>query len=134
MERFGVRDEDLILYGQSVGSGPTLDLASRLSNLRAVVLHSPILSGMRALYRILPYQAIDRRNLKSGQLVHCYNYSYIFDGLGFMLYGRPSFCTKFSKVIKKVRKIIDWNRNCTDYPSMMSSSDTLFCLARKGYQ
>ncbi|KAK1302581.1 hypothetical protein QJS10_CPB12g00492 [Acorus calamus] len=52
MERFGVKDEDLILYGQSVGSGPTLDLASRLSNLRAVVLHSPILSGLRVLYPI----------------------------------------------------------------------------------
>ncbi|KAK1277302.1 hypothetical protein QJS04_geneDACA003612 [Acorus gramineus] len=51
-------------------------------------------------YLILPYQAIDRMNFKSGQLVHCSNYSYIFDGLGFMLYGRPSFCTKFSKVIK----------------------------------
>ncbi|KAF8378675.1 hypothetical protein HHK36_030024 [Tetracentron sinense] len=49
-EQYGVKDEDLILYGQSVGSGPTLDLASRLPNLRAVVLHSPILSGLRVLY------------------------------------------------------------------------------------
>ncbi|KAK1272962.1 hypothetical protein QJS04_geneDACA019023 [Acorus gramineus] len=45
MELFGVRDEDLILYGQIVASGPTLDLASRLSNFRVVVLHSPILSA-----------------------------------------------------------------------------------------
>ncbi|XP_023527012.1 protein ABHD17B-like [Cucurbita pepo subsp. pepo] len=49
-ENYGVNDEQLILYGQSVGSGPTLDLASRLSNLRGVVLHSPILSGLRVLY------------------------------------------------------------------------------------
>ncbi|KAK6128507.1 hypothetical protein DH2020_037753 [Rehmannia glutinosa] len=28
-ERYGVKDEQLILYGQSVGSGPTIDLASR---------------------------------------------------------------------------------------------------------
>ncbi|KAF5750162.1 alpha/beta hydrolase domain-containing protein 17C-like isoform X1 [Tripterygium wilfordii] len=51
-EQYGVKDEQLILYGQSVGSGPTADLASRLPNLRAVVLHSPILSGMRVLYPV----------------------------------------------------------------------------------
>ncbi|KAL9226528.1 hypothetical protein vseg_002332 [Gypsophila vaccaria] len=49
-EQYGVKDEDLILYGQSVGSGPTVDLASRTPNLRGVVLHSPILSGVRVLY------------------------------------------------------------------------------------
>lgn len=49
-EQYGVKDEQLILYGQSVGSGPTIDLASRIPNLRGVVLHSPILSGIRVLY------------------------------------------------------------------------------------
>lgn len=48
----GIRQEDLILYGQSVGSGPTLHLASRLPKLRAVVLHSAILSGIRVLYPV----------------------------------------------------------------------------------
>jgi hypothetical protein len=42
----------IILYGQSVGSGPTIDLASRLPDLRAVVLHSPILSGLRVIYPV----------------------------------------------------------------------------------
>ncbi|GAB4827889.1 hypothetical protein Ancab_034773 [Ancistrocladus abbreviatus] len=51
-EQYGVKDEQLILYGQSVGSGPTVDLASRIPNLRAVVLHSPILSGLRVLYPV----------------------------------------------------------------------------------
>ncbi|XP_058186580.1 uncharacterized protein LOC131303639 isoform X2 [Rhododendron vialii] len=51
-EQYGVKDEQLILYGQSVGSGPTVDLASRVSNLRGVVLHSPILSGLRVLYPV----------------------------------------------------------------------------------
>ncbi|RLN25514.1 alpha/beta hydrolase domain-containing protein 17C-like [Panicum miliaceum] len=51
-EKYGVANEDIILYGQSVGSGPTIDLASRLPNLRAVVLHSPILSGLRVLYPV----------------------------------------------------------------------------------
>ncbi|KAK6927919.1 Serine aminopeptidase, S33 [Dillenia turbinata] len=51
-EQYGVKDEQLILYGQSVGSGPTVDLASRVTNLRGVVLHSPILSGLRVLYPV----------------------------------------------------------------------------------
>ncbi|KAJ0495009.1 putative serine aminopeptidase, S33, alpha/Beta hydrolase [Helianthus annuus] len=52
VETYGVKEEDVILYGQSVGSGPTLDLASRLPRLRAVVLHSPILSGLRVMYPV----------------------------------------------------------------------------------
>ncbi|XP_028555795.1 alpha/beta hydrolase domain-containing protein 17C [Dendrobium catenatum] len=68
-EQYKVADEDIILYGQSVGSGPTLDLASRLPNLRAVVLHSPILSGLRVLYPVKHtywfdiYKNIDKINL-----------------------------------------------------------------------
>ncbi|KAG2253453.1 hypothetical protein Bca52824_083589 [Brassica carinata] len=37
-EMYGVIDDQLILYGQSVGSGPTVALASRTPNLRGVVL------------------------------------------------------------------------------------------------
>ncbi|XP_014512698.1 protein ABHD17C isoform X2 [Vigna radiata var. radiata] len=51
-EQYGVKDDQLILYGQSVGSGPTLDLASQIPELRGVVLHSPILSGLRVLYPV----------------------------------------------------------------------------------
>lgn len=51
-ESYGCKQEDIILYGQSVGSGPTLDLAARLPQLRAVVLHSPILSGFRVMYPV----------------------------------------------------------------------------------
>lgn len=51
-QTYGVKEEDVILYGQSVGSGPTVDMASRLSRLRAVVLHSPILSGLRVMYPV----------------------------------------------------------------------------------
>lgn len=49
---YEIKQEDIILYGQSVGSGPTLHLASRLQRLRAVVLHSAILSGIRVLYPV----------------------------------------------------------------------------------
>ncbi|KAF5443471.1 hypothetical protein F2P56_036025 [Juglans regia] len=51
-ETYGLKEEDIILYGQSVGSGPTLELATRLPMLRAVVLHSPILSGLRVMYPV----------------------------------------------------------------------------------
>ncbi|KAK1310710.1 hypothetical protein QJS10_CPA08g00659 [Acorus calamus] len=77
-------------------------------------------------YLILPYQATDRRNFKSGQLVHCCNYSYIFNGLGFILYGRPSFCTKFSKVIKVIINLGSMNKvlhiDMNDYYGRESTS------------
>ncbi|KAJ4950827.1 hypothetical protein NE237_027659 [Protea cynaroides] len=49
---YGIKQEDVILYGQSVGSGPTLHLGARLQRLRALVLHSAILSGIRVLYPV----------------------------------------------------------------------------------
>lgn len=50
--QYGVSQEDVILYGQSVGSGPTLHLAAKLPRLRGVVLHSGILSGLRVLCHV----------------------------------------------------------------------------------
>ncbi|CAL1405361.1 unnamed protein product [Linum trigynum] len=71
-EQYGVREEDLILYGQSVGSGPTVDLASRLPNLRGVVLHSPLLSGMRVLYPVKRTYWFDiYKNIDKIGLVKC---------------------------------------------------------------
>ncbi|KAI4321321.1 hypothetical protein MLD38_034718 [Melastoma candidum] len=52
LQKYGAKEENIILYGQSVGSGPTLDLAMRLPKLRSVVLHSPILSGLRVMYPV----------------------------------------------------------------------------------
>ncbi|KAK4800399.1 hypothetical protein SAY86_020886 [Trapa natans] len=52
LENYDSKPEDIILYGQSVGSGPTVDLAARVPRLRAVVLHSPILSGLRVMYPV----------------------------------------------------------------------------------
>lgn len=39
----------IILYGQSVGSGPCCFLATRESGLGGMILHSPFMSGMRVL-------------------------------------------------------------------------------------
>ncbi|XP_022774329.1 protein ABHD17B-like isoform X2 [Durio zibethinus] len=71
-ERYGTKQEDIILYGQSVGSGPTLDLAARLPQLRAVVLHSPILSGLRVMYPVKRTFWFDiYKNIDKIPLVNC---------------------------------------------------------------
>ncbi|XP_074287667.1 uncharacterized protein LOC141612817 [Silene latifolia] len=71
-ESYGAKQEDIILYGQSVGSGPTLDLASRLPNLRAVILHSPILSGLRVMYPVKRTYWFDiYKNIDKIPLVKC---------------------------------------------------------------
>ncbi|EOA28923.1 hypothetical protein CARUB_v10025171mg [Capsella rubella] len=69
---YDVKQEELILYGQSVGSGPTLHLASRLRRLRAVVLHSGILSGLRVLYPVKMTFWFDMyKNIDKIRLVTC---------------------------------------------------------------
>ncbi|KAA3464296.1 protein ABHD17C-like [Gossypium australe] len=71
-ESYGTKQEDIILYGQSVGSGPTLDLAARLPRLRAVVLHSPILSGLRVMYPVKRTYWFDiYKNIDKIPLVNC---------------------------------------------------------------
>ncbi|CAH2048976.1 unnamed protein product [Thlaspi arvense] len=80
-EKYGVKDEQLILYGQSVGSGPTIDLASRVPNLRGVVLHSPILSGLRVLYPVKRtywfdiYKNIDKIGMVNCPVLVIHNFS-----------------------------------------------------------
>lgn len=45
--RYNQNPENVILYGQSIGTVPTVDLASRYGDIAAVVLHSPLMSGLR---------------------------------------------------------------------------------------
>ena len=47
--RYGISPEHVILYGQSIGTVPCIDLASRFE-VGAVVLHSPLTSGMRVAF------------------------------------------------------------------------------------
>lgn len=71
-ECYSTKQEEIILYGQSVGSGPTLDLAARLPQLRAVVLHSPILSGLRVMYPVKRTYWFDiYKNIDKIPLVSC---------------------------------------------------------------
>ena len=46
--RFGIAADRIILYGQSIGTVPTVDLASR-ELCAGVVLHSPLASGLRVI-------------------------------------------------------------------------------------
>lgn len=48
-ERYGVTPERVVLYGQSIGTVPTVDLASRVK-VAGVVLHSPLTSGVRVAF------------------------------------------------------------------------------------
>ena len=45
----GKRPQDIVVYGQSVGSGPTCDLGASEKGLKGIVLHSPLMSGMHWL-------------------------------------------------------------------------------------
>ncbi len=47
--RYGIRPENVIIYGQSIGTVPSVDLASRYESA-AVILHSPLTSGMRVAF------------------------------------------------------------------------------------
>ncbi|KAG8454558.1 hypothetical protein GDO86_000975 [Hymenochirus boettgeri] len=46
--RYGISPENILLYGQSIGTVPTVDLASRYE-CAAVILHSALTSGMRVV-------------------------------------------------------------------------------------
>ncbi|KAM4110540.1 hypothetical protein ACJW30_03G201000 [Castanea mollissima] len=71
-ETYGVKEEDIILYGQSVGSGPALELAIHLPRLKAVILHSPILSGLRVMYPVKRTFWFDiYKNIDKIPLVNC---------------------------------------------------------------
>lgn len=48
-KRYGLSPENIILYGQSIGTVPTIDLASRYE-VGGVILHSPLTSGMRLAF------------------------------------------------------------------------------------
>ena len=47
LQRRGVQRQDIVLYGQSLGSGPTLNLAAREKSIAGVVLHAAFASGAR---------------------------------------------------------------------------------------
>eukprot|EP00210_Caulerpa_lentillifera_P007568 g7228.t1 len=47
--RHETESSEVILYGQSVGSGPTIHLAAQTLEFAGVILHAPLLSGMRVL-------------------------------------------------------------------------------------
>jgi len=53
--QYHVPAEQIILYGQSIGTVPTVDYASKHPEVAAVILHSPLASGLRVLRPTLKY-------------------------------------------------------------------------------
>ena len=49
MDEYGRRPEDIVLYGQSIGTGPTSWLAAKTPDLAGVVLHAAFTSGLRVI-------------------------------------------------------------------------------------
>lgn len=49
LTEFGLSPGNIVLYGQSVGTGPTVALAAKVPELAGAILHSPLLSGIRVL-------------------------------------------------------------------------------------
>lgn len=49
LEEYGRRPEDIVLYGQSIGTGPTSWLAAKTPGLAGVILHAPFVSGLRVI-------------------------------------------------------------------------------------
>lgn len=45
----GKEERNIIVYGQSVGSGPSCYIACKRSDVGGLILHSPFMSGMRVL-------------------------------------------------------------------------------------
>lgn len=49
VDHYGLSPDQVILYGQSIGTVPTVDLASRIK-VAGVILHSPLTSGVRVAF------------------------------------------------------------------------------------
>ena len=49
VERYRIPTPSMIMYGESIGSAPALDMASRVW-VAGVILHAPIKSGLRTYY------------------------------------------------------------------------------------
>ncbi|KAL6124368.1 hypothetical protein ACLB2K_076881 [Fragaria x ananassa] len=63
--------EEVILYGRSIGSGPTIDLATRLPKLRGVVLES----GITSVFRMMKWWTCGMESnfglIRSTSMNHC---------------------------------------------------------------
>jgi hypothetical protein len=72
----------VILYGQSVGSGPCCHLACRQDDIGGMVLHSPFTSGMRVLTpsRYVQYCVCEACECLGHSLVHLF----VFSSLAFI--------------------------------------------------
>ncbi|KAG9454856.1 hypothetical protein H6P81_007760 [Aristolochia fimbriata] len=63
-------------------------------------------------YLILSHQMVDSKRMIIGQAASCRRSKYIFENIGIMVHGKPSFCTMFVDIIKhgggQVFKTLHW--------------------------
>jgi len=65
-------EREIVLYGQSVGSGPSCYLCAKNKNVGGLILHSPIMSGMRVLTSSRALSCLDiYPNIDRMKKVHC---------------------------------------------------------------
>jgi pimeloyl-ACP methyl ester carboxylesterase len=48
--KYQIPEEEIILYGQSIGTVPSVDVAIHNPNIAGLILHSPLMSGMRVAF------------------------------------------------------------------------------------
>lgn len=78
--RYQISEEEVILYGQSIGTVPSVDVATHNPNIAGLILHSPLMSGVY----ISSYFCF----------IYSYNYRYASSLSGhhpYLLLGRVSF-------------------------------------------
>jgi abhydrolase domain-containing protein 17 len=51
LKRYDLKSDNVVLYGQSIGTAPVVDLATKVEPA-GVILHSPLMSGIRLLFRV----------------------------------------------------------------------------------
>ena len=75
--RRDIDKQDIILYGQSLGSGPSLDLAARERYIGGVVLHAAFASGacFQPVFRLLEPPALRAKSPDpaSKLLTYCFS-------------------------------------------------------------
>ncbi|CAG2101480.1 unnamed protein product [Medioppia subpectinata] len=73
MYLYDIQPKDIVLFGESIGSAPTIDLSTRLQ-FKGVILESPIISGLRTMFgdyatRLWSFDPFP--NLKKANKIQC---------------------------------------------------------------
>lgn len=56
--KYQIPEEEIILYGQSIGTVPSVDVAIHNPNIAGLILHSPLMSGNIIFYSSVLHEII----------------------------------------------------------------------------